>query len=57
MMDNKKEKHNWMSKMMTIEDINGKATVNMSNNIITFPYAFVKSDKIDIGQKGSSLQN
>ena len=52
MMDNKKEKHNWMSKMMTIEDINGKATVNMSNNIITFPYAFVKSDKIDIGAKG-----
>ena len=52
MMDNKKEKHNWMSKMMTIEDINGKATVNMAHNVITFPYAFVKSDKIDIGAKG-----
>jgi len=52
MMDNKKEKHNWMSKLMTIEDIHGKATVNMSNNVITFPYAFVKSDKIDIGVKG-----
>ena len=52
MLDNKKEKHNWMSKLMTIEDINGKATVNMSNNVITFPYAFVKSDKIDIGAKG-----
>ena len=52
MMDNKKEKHNWMSKLMTIEDIKGKATVNMSNNVITFPYVFVKSDKIDIGAKG-----
>jgi hypothetical protein len=52
MMDNKKEKHNWLSKLMTIEDIHGKATVNMANNIITFPYAFVKSDKIDIGAKG-----
>ncbi len=37
---------------MTIENINGTATVNMQNNILTFPYAFVKSDKIDIGAKG-----
>ena len=52
MMDNKRDKHNWLSKLMTIENINGVATVNMQNNVITFPYAFVKSDKIDIGAKG-----
>ncbi len=52
MMDNKRDKHNWLSKLMTIENINGTATVNMQNNILTFPYAFVKSDKIDIGAKG-----
>ena len=52
MLDNQKEKHNWLSKLMTIEHIRGTATVNMANNVITFPYAFVKSDKIDIGAKG-----
>jgi hypothetical protein len=52
MMDNKKEKHNWISRLMTIENINGKAMVNMANNVITIPNAYVKSDKIDIGAKG-----
>jgi len=52
MMDNKKEKHNWLSKLMTITDIRGSATVNMANNVIAIPHAFVKSDKIDIGAKG-----
>ena len=52
MMDNKKGKHNWLSNLATIENIHGKATVNMANNVITFPYAMVKSDKIDIGAKG-----
>ncbi|SFZ98312.1 hypothetical protein MNB_SV-5-1825 [hydrothermal vent metagenome] len=52
MMDNQKEKHNWLSKLITIQDIKGTAKVNMANNIISFPYAFVKSDKIDIGAKG-----
>ena len=52
MMNNQREKDNWLSKLMTIENIHGTATVNMANNVITFPYAFVKSDKIDIGAKG-----
>ena len=52
MMDNKRDKHNWLSKLMTIEDIQGRATVSMQNNVITIPYAFVNSDKIDIGAKG-----
>ena len=52
MLDNQKEKHNWLSKLMTIQDIKGNATVNMANNVISVPYAFVKSDKIDIGAKG-----
>jgi len=51
-MDNKRDKNNWLSKLMTIENINGTATVNMQTNVITFPYAFVSSDKIDIGAKG-----
>jgi len=52
MMDNKKEKHNWLSKLMTIKDIQGKATVNMADNIITIPDAYVISDKIGIGARG-----
>ncbi|KYJ86770.1 hypothetical protein [Sulfurovum riftiae] len=52
MMDNQREKHNWLSKLMTIENIHGKATINMANNVITIPDAYVKSDKIDIGAKG-----
>ena len=52
MLDNQKEKHNWLSKLMTIENIRGTATINMANNTIFIPYAFVKSDMIDIGAKG-----
>ena len=52
MIDNKREKSGLLSKLLTVKDIEGTAKVNMANNIITIPSAFLKSDKIDLGAKG-----
>jgi hypothetical protein len=52
MINNKREKDNWLSKMMTIENIKGTAAINMANNVITFPSVFATSDKVNIGIKG-----
>ncbi len=52
MIDNKRDKHGLISKLLTIENIHGMAKINMANNTITIPNAYVKSDKIDIGAKG-----
>ena len=52
MIDNKRQKHGLISKLLTIKDISGTARVNMANNVITIPSALLKSDKIDLGAKG-----
>ena len=52
MIDNKRDKHGLISKLLTIENIHGMAKINMANNTITIPNAYVKSNKIDIGAKG-----
>ncbi|MEA3417878.1 MAG: hypothetical protein U9Q90_00655 [Campylobacterota bacterium] len=52
MIDNQRGKHGWISKLLTIQNIQGIADLNIVNNVITIPYAFVRSDKIDLGAKG-----
>jgi hypothetical protein len=49
---NQRGKHGWLEKALTIDDVNGEAVINMTNNNIVIPYAYADSDKIDIGAKG-----
>lgn len=52
MLANQREKHGWLEKLLTIENIQGEAFMNMKQNRIVIPYAFLGSDKIDVGAKG-----
>lgn len=52
MLANQREKHDWLSKMLTIENIQGTARMDIEHQEIVIPYAFVDSDKVDIGAKG-----
>ncbi|MFW2365315.1 MAG: hypothetical protein ACN4GW_02805 [Desulforhopalus sp.] len=49
---NQREKHGWLEKALTIDDVVGEAVVNMAKDQIVVPYAFASSDKIDVGAKG-----
>ena len=52
MLANQREKHGWLEKLLTIENIKGEAFMNVQQQQIVIPYAFVASDKIDVGAKG-----
>lgn len=52
MLANHREKHGWLEKLLTIEDIQGEAVMNMTQKQIVIPYAFIDSDKVDVGAKG-----
>ena len=52
MMANKKGKEGWLGKAMTIDDVKGKVNMRAKDQVITIPYAFAASDKIDVGAKG-----
>lgn len=52
MLANHREKHGWLEKLLTIEDIQGEAVMNMEQKQIVIPYAFISSDKVDVGAKG-----
>ena len=52
MLSNQREKHGWLSKLLTIEDIQGTARLDIEHNEIVIPYVFFDSDKIDLGAKG-----
>jgi len=52
MFANAKGEHKWLEKLLTIEDIQGTATVTLEQQQLTIPHAFSGSDKIDIGAKG-----
>lgn len=52
-LSNQREKHGWLSKLLTIEDIQGTAQLDIENNEIVIPYAFFESDKVDLGAKGT----
>ena len=49
---NQRGKHGWIEKLLTVEDIQGKAELSVSAGKATIPYALVGSDKIDVGAKG-----
>ncbi len=51
-LSNQREKHGWLSKLLTIEDIQGTANIDIDQGEIIIPYAFFSSDKIDLGAKG-----
>ena len=51
-LSNQREKHGWLSKLLTIEDIQGTANINIEQGEIVIPYAFFSSDKVDLGAKG-----
>ncbi|HBE92679.1 MAG TPA: hypothetical protein DDW55_09190, partial [Gammaproteobacteria bacterium] len=51
MMANKKGKHGWLGKALTIDDVQGDVKMQMANRQIVIPYAFAGSDKIDVGAK------
>lgn len=52
MLSNHRKKHGWLEKLLTIEDIKGEAVMDMQQQQIVIPYAFVTSDKVDVGAKG-----
>jgi hypothetical protein len=49
---NQRGKHGWLEKALTIDDVDGEATMKMEQNRIIIPHAYVGSDKIDVGAKG-----
>jgi hypothetical protein len=52
MIANKKGKHSWLGKALTIDDVKGDMEMHLANQQIVIPYAFAGSDKIDVGAKG-----
>jgi hypothetical protein len=52
LMANHRGKHGWIEKLLTVENIEGKAELSASEGRATIPYALVSSDKIDVGAKG-----
>jgi hypothetical protein len=52
MFANAKGEKKWLEKLLTIEDIQGTATVTLEQRQLTIPHAFSGSDKIDVGAKG-----
>lgn len=53
MLANHREKHGWLEKMLTIENIQGEAVMNVAQDQIVIPYAFIGSDRFDVGAKGT----
>jgi len=52
MIANQRGTKSWLKKALTIDDVAGKAIIDVSQNRILIPYAFAGSNKIDIGAKG-----
>ena len=49
---NEKGKRKWLEKMLTVEDIQGRAELSLENGQLVIPHAFVSSDHVDAGAKG-----
>ena len=52
MFSNEKGQRKWLEKMLTVENIRGRAKMTLENDRLVIPYAFVSSDKVDAGAKG-----
>ncbi len=51
MIANQKGKETWLTKALIIDDVKGNIDLQMADNQIVIPYAFVASDNIDVGAK------
>jgi len=51
MLGNQKDRPGWVKKMLTIEDVKGVVKLDMADNRILIPDAFIDSEKIDVGAK------
>jgi hypothetical protein len=49
---NEKGQYKWLEKMLTVEDIQGRAELSLENDQLVIPHAFVSSDHVDAGAKG-----
>jgi hypothetical protein len=52
MFSNEKGQRKWLEKMLTVENIQGRAEMLLENGQLIIPRAFVSSDKVDAGAKG-----
>ena len=52
LFSNEKGQRDWLDKMLTVENIQGRAKVILKNEQLIIPRAFVSSDKVDAGAKG-----
>jgi len=52
MFSNKNGQRKWLEKMLTVENIQGRAEMLLENDRLVIPRAFVSSDKVDAGAKG-----
>jgi len=52
MIGNRKDRPEWVTNMLIIEDVEGEMELNAANGRIVIPNAFIDSDNIDFGAKG-----
>jgi len=52
LFSNEKGQRKWLEKMLTVENIQGRAEMTLENKQLVIPHAFVSSDKVDAGAKG-----
>lgn len=51
MIGNQKDRPQWVKNMLTVEDIKANVTLDIADERIVIPYAFMDSDNIDFGAK------
>jgi len=47
----------WLDRMLDLKNIRGNATLNVTPGEVVIPYAFARSDTIDLGAKGIFREN
>jgi len=52
LFSNEKGRRDWLEKMLTVKDIQGRAEMTLKNDQLVIPYAFASSDKVAAGAKG-----
>jgi hypothetical protein len=52
LLANQRGKYGWIEKLLTVEDVQGKARLEATSGEVVVPYAVAGSDKIDVGAKG-----
>ena len=52
-LGNENDSPQWVKNMLTVEDVQGIVNLDVADNQIVIPYAFMDSDNIDFGAKGT----